>query len=37
MDIFRNYTAVFRWHYEETRDEGKTWLTTEVMQIKKST
>jgi hypothetical protein len=26
----------FRWHSEETHDEGKTWLLTEEMQIQKS-
>jgi len=25
----------FRWHAEETHDDGKTWLLTEEMQIKK--
>jgi hypothetical protein len=35
--IFSKITSQsFRWHSEETHDEGKTWLTTEVMQIKKS-
>jgi hypothetical protein len=25
----------FRWHSEQTHDEGKTWLLTEEMQIQK--
>lgn len=27
----------FRWHAEETHDNGKTWLLTEEMQIRKAT
>ncbi len=27
----------FRWHSEETHDNGKTWLITEEMQIRKAT
>jgi len=35
--VFSEITPTsFRWHSEETRDKGKTWMLTEEMQIQKS-
>jgi hypothetical protein len=36
--IFSEITSnSFRWHAEETQDNGKTWALTEEMQIRKAT